>query len=308
MVIGIMRRKSVKGCLDKLGGAVSDDDIVVVIVHRRISDHTMQPPYLFLKLRLHKPTHLVYIGKVAQPLISGERYRTILPHLSPIDNLGVVEILRSGGVLCCVVRNGVCSRCILKAYGNLDEDSNSEDELALITMTQTETWLAVRILYNMLIWVFNGQTRVSHGDSVECSIIFPPVLIPVFTNHNTSSKMNVMKQPDSTLDSEVRKYPVPGSKWTGISHKAINETPNATFLPGDVEMIKPEIIVCLQPGYVKPIINYHSNAAKLEQGDGFQGYPIFKPVLVVPLKAPDNDVMLKTQFSDVFSCPLNAYS
>lgn len=44
-------------------------------------------------------------------------------------------------------------------------------------------WLAVRILYNMLTWVFNRQTRVSHGDSVECSIIIPPVLIPVSIIH-----------------------------------------------------------------------------------------------------------------------------
>nr|GMD26266.1 E3 ubiquitin ligase BIG BROTHER-related-like [Ipomoea batatas] len=111
---------------------------------------------------------------------------------------------------------------------------------------------------------------------------------------------------DRPLDSEVGQYPVSRSKGTGFTQEATDKTPNANLLPGEIEMIKPKVVVRLQPTDVKPLINQYSNATNLEQRDGFHRLPISRYALVVPLNAPDSDVMLMIQFSEVFSYPANA--
>ena len=83
-------------------------------------------------------------------------------------------------------------------------------------------------------------------------------------------RLYIAVQSDRPLDGEIRQNPVPGCKRAGLTHEAMNKTPYAHLPPRHVEMIKPEIVVVLQPQDVKPVVQNHSYPAQLQQADGLQ--------------------------------------
>ena len=80
-----------------------------------------------------------------------------------------------------------------------------------------------------------------------------------------------------TLNCKVRQDPITRCEWSRIPQEAINETPNTNFLPCDIVVIKPKVVIFLQPGNVQPVINNHSYTTQLQQTYGLQGFAILRP-------------------------------
>lgn len=66
---------------------------------------------------------------------------------------------------------------------------------------------------------------------------------------------------DGALNCEIWKDPILCSERTWMPQKALHKTPNPYLPPWHVEVIKPKVVIVLQPWDVKPIIDYHSNPA-----------------------------------------------